>query len=78
MSQQGPTVLGASRLGVNAPCRSPDGKFNIGRRSYPRRAEAPELLECSPGRAVTSMLVRPDMASGYAIAHGGLVFAVAD
>jgi acyl-CoA thioesterase len=37
-----------------------------------------ELLECSPGRAVTRMLVRPDMANGYAIAHGGLVFAVAD
>jgi acyl-CoA thioesterase len=37
-----------------------------------------EVLECSPGRAVTRMLVRPDMANGYAIAHGGLVFAVAD
>jgi acyl-CoA thioesterase len=37
-----------------------------------------ELLECSPGRAVTRMLVRPDMANGYAIAHGGLVFALAD
>ena len=37
-----------------------------------------ELIDCSPGRAVTRMLVRPDMANGYAIAHGGLVFAVAD
>jgi acyl-CoA thioesterase len=37
-----------------------------------------ELLECSPGRAVTRMTVRPDMANGYAVAHGGLVFAVAD
>ena len=37
-----------------------------------------ELVECSPGYAVTRMLVRPDMANGYAIAHGGLVFAMAD
>jgi acyl-CoA thioesterase len=37
-----------------------------------------ELLECTPGRAVTSMRVRPDMANGHAIAHGALVFAVAD
>jgi acyl-CoA thioesterase len=37
-----------------------------------------ELTECSPGRAVARMLVRPDMANGYAIAHGGLVFALAD
>ena len=37
-----------------------------------------ELVECSEGRAVTQMTVRQDMANGHAIAHGGLVFAVAD
>jgi acyl-CoA thioesterase len=37
-----------------------------------------ELVQCSPGRAVTRMTVRPDMVNGHAVAHGGLVFAVAD
>ena len=37
-----------------------------------------EVVSCSPGRAVTRMAVRPDMVNGYAIAHGGLVFSVAD
>ena len=31
-----------------------------------------------PGRAVVSMLVRDDMLNGFAITHGGLVFALAD
>ncbi|MBS1673911.1 MAG: hydroxyphenylacetyl-CoA thioesterase PaaI [Actinobacteria bacterium] len=31
-----------------------------------------------PGRAVVSMLVREDMANGFGITHGGLVFALAD
>lgn len=31
-----------------------------------------------PGHAVVSMLVRDDMLNGFAIAHGGLVFALAD
>jgi len=37
-----------------------------------------ELLECVPGRALVTMTVREDMANGYAIAHGGLVFTLAD
>jgi acyl-CoA thioesterase len=37
-----------------------------------------ELLECVPGRALVTMIVREDMANGYAIAHGGLVFTLAD
>ncbi|GMA87166.1 phenylacetic acid degradation protein PaaD [Angustibacter aerolatus] len=32
----------------------------------------------SPGRATVRMTVRPDMANGYDVAHGGLVFALAD
>lgn len=31
-----------------------------------------------PGHAVVSMLVRDDMLNGFAITHGGLVFALAD
>lgn len=31
-----------------------------------------------PGRAVVSMTVREDMLNGFAITHGGLVFALAD
>jgi len=31
-----------------------------------------------PGRAVVSMRVREDMTNGFAITHGGLVFALAD
>jgi phenylacetic acid degradation protein PaaD len=42
------------------------------------RALGIELVECTRGRAVTSMTVRPDMVNGHAIAHGGLVFALAD
>jgi acyl-CoA thioesterase len=31
-----------------------------------------------PGEAVVSMLVRDDMTNGFAITHGGMVFALAD
>jgi acyl-CoA thioesterase len=37
-----------------------------------------ELVEQGPGRALTRMTVREDMANGYEIAHGGLVFTLAD
>lgn len=30
------------------------------------------------GRAVLSMLIRPEMANGFGITHGGMVFALAD
>lgn len=42
------------------------------------RALGIELLECEPGRALVTMTVREDMANGYAIAHGGVVFTLAD
>jgi acyl-CoA thioesterase len=42
------------------------------------RALGIELVEVSEGRAVTRMTVRDDMVNGHGIAHGGLVFAVAD
>ena len=37
-----------------------------------------ELIEHGPGRAVTRMTVRADMVNGHAIAHGGLIFTLAD
>jgi acyl-CoA thioesterase len=37
-----------------------------------------ELRELGPGRAVVAMTVRPDLVNGYAVAHGGLVAALAD
>lgn len=37
-----------------------------------------QVVADEPGRAVVSMLVRDDMLNGFAITHGGLVFALAD
>ncbi len=37
-----------------------------------------ELVDQGEGRAVTRMTVRGDMLNGHAMAHGGLVFTLAD
>jgi len=37
-----------------------------------------ELVDRGEGRAVTRMTVRADMLNGHAIAHGGLIFTLAD
>ncbi len=37
-----------------------------------------EVLEVAPGRAVVRMTVRPEMLNGFAVAHGGVAFALAD
>jgi acyl-CoA thioesterase len=37
-----------------------------------------EVLDHAPGRARARMTVRPDMVNGHDLAHGGLVFALAD
>ena len=37
-----------------------------------------ELAEVGPGRATMTMTIRPDMVNGHDIAHGGLVFLLAD
>jgi len=52
-------------------------------REMMRRDQASAMLGMTveadePGRAVVSMLVREDMLNGFAITHGGLVFALAD
>ena len=48
-----------------------------------QRDQAPAALGMvvevdEPGRSVVSMRVREDMTNGFAITHGGLVFALAD
>lgn len=52
-------------------------------REMMRRDAASAMLGMSvevdePGRAVVAMTVRDDMLNGFAITHGGLVFALAD
>ena len=42
------------------------------------RALGIELAEQGQGRAVTRMTVRADMVNGHALAHGGLIFTLAD
>ena len=42
------------------------------------RAMGMRLVEVTPGRAVLRMQVRPDMANGHGIAHGGFTFTLAD
>jgi acyl-CoA thioesterase len=37
-----------------------------------------EVVSAEPGRAVVRMTVRADMLNGFKVAHGGLVFALAD
>ncbi len=37
-----------------------------------------KIEEIGAGRAVLSRTVRPDMVNGHAIAHGGLIFTLAD
>jgi acyl-CoA thioesterase len=37
-----------------------------------------ELVEQGEGRAVARMTIRADMVNGHAIAHGGLIFTLAD
>jgi acyl-CoA thioesterase len=37
-----------------------------------------ELIDQGEGRAVARMTVRQDMVNGHAMAHGGLIFALAD
>jgi acyl-CoA thioesterase len=37
-----------------------------------------ELIDQGEGRAVTRMTVREDMLNGHAMAHGGLIFTLAD
>ncbi len=42
------------------------------------RALGIELVECGEDSAVTALTVRPDHLNGHGMAHGGVVFALAD
>jgi acyl-CoA thioesterase len=42
------------------------------------RALGMHLVESGSGHATVRMRVRPDMLNGHAMAHGGLIFALAD
>ena len=42
------------------------------------RAMGMEIVEMAPGYAKLSMVLRPDMVNGYDIAHGGMIFSLAD
>jgi acyl-CoA thioesterase len=42
------------------------------------RALGIEVIEQAEGRAVTRMSVRPDMVNGHDVAHGGMIFSLAD
>jgi len=37
-----------------------------------------EIIDVGPGTAVLAMLVRDDMANGFGMAHGGMMFTLAD
>jgi len=54
----------------------------VGRAMYERDAASKmlgmTLLSIAPGRARMTMRVRPDMCNGHGIAHGGLIFTLAD
>jgi len=47
-------------------------------RDVASRALGIELIDQDEGRAVTRMTVRGDMVNGHAMAHGGLIFTLAD
>lgn len=42
------------------------------------RALGMEIVAVAPGCATLCMRIRPDMANGHGICHGGLIFALAD
>lgn len=48
------------------------------RRDQASAALGMQVIEGSPGRSVVRMRVRDDMLNGFAITHGGMVFALAD
>jgi acyl-CoA thioesterase len=37
-----------------------------------------ELLDVGPGSAIVAMMVRADMTNGFGMAHGGMIFTLAD
>ncbi|MDY0910590.1 hydroxyphenylacetyl-CoA thioesterase PaaI [Microbacterium sp. CFBP9034] len=68
---------------VAAPAAADPATWFAGQRPMLQRDHASAALgmiveKDEPGEAVVSMRVRADMLNGFAITHGGLVFALAD
>ncbi len=47
-------------------------------RDHAAHALGMQVAQVGPGRAVLQMMVRPDMANGHGICHGGMIFTLAD
>lgn len=58
--------------------RAPDAVLAMMTADRASAALGIELVEHGPGWARTAMTVRPDMVNGHDIAHGGLLFTLAD
>lgn len=63
-----PTMTERARQAADAMYRNDQASQSLGM----------EIVEVTEGRAVVTMVVRPDMVNGLEICHGGLIFALAD
>jgi acyl-CoA thioesterase len=66
---------------VDATCPPVDAAAVVAelyRRDVSTQTFGIELVDAGPGRAVVSMVVRPDMCNGYDVCHGGMTFTLAD
>ncbi|GAA1517211.1 hydroxyphenylacetyl-CoA thioesterase PaaI [Agromyces terreus] len=70
----------ATPAGEHAPPAPPAGEHarTMMQRDRASAALGMRVERDDPGHAVVSMRVRDDMTNGFAITHGGLVFALAD
>lgn len=65
-----------SHHGVEMPPGSPHHKMLLNDRAT--RWMGAEVLTAEPGHAKIRMRIRPEMTNGFDIAHGGMIFALAD
>ena len=70
----GPTLTGQEAMAV---AQVPSAQAMMARDAASRGLGI-ELVDHAEGRAVTRMTVRADMVNGHAVAHGGLIFTLAD
>jgi acyl-CoA thioesterase len=64
--------------GVQVPAESATVAQSMMSRDRASESLGMTVLVNEPGRAVVTMIVRDDMLNGFAITHGGFVFALAD
>jgi acyl-CoA thioesterase len=79
------TVGGADQFGTAVDVTVDTGAIDAAavvaelyRRDVSTQTFGIELVDAGPGRAVVSMVVRPDMCNGYDVCHGGMTFTLAD